>query len=125
MPNLPFSEFGSQSNTNSKSTKSTVFRIGTNQTHPKCAHYFVVMFEVTSADQRTQGNKLLKVISIALSVKRTKFCHSLLHRNRKSHCQRKDDHFSSTRRLASVDQQVRSFVLFFLDSMYVYFDMYN
>ena len=29
-----FSELGSQSNTNSKSTKSSVFRIGTNQTHP-------------------------------------------------------------------------------------------
>ena len=32
--NLPFSEFGSQSNTNSEFAKSTVFRIGTNQTHP-------------------------------------------------------------------------------------------
>ena len=34
LPNLPFSELGSQSNTNSESSKSTVFRIGTNQTHP-------------------------------------------------------------------------------------------
>ena len=33
MPNLLFSEFGSQSNMNSESAKSTVFRIGTNQTH--------------------------------------------------------------------------------------------
>ena len=39
-----FSEFGSQSNTNSESSKSTVFRIGTNQTHPNlslAAHRFV------------------------------------------------------------------------------------
>ena len=34
LPNLPFSELVSQSNTNSESSKSTVFRIGTNQTHP-------------------------------------------------------------------------------------------
>ena len=33
--NLPFSEFGSQSNTNSECSKSTVFKIGTNQTQPK------------------------------------------------------------------------------------------
>ena len=33
LPNLPFSEFGSYSNTNPESSKSTVFRIGTNQTH--------------------------------------------------------------------------------------------
>ena len=32
-----FSEFRSQSNTNSKSTKSTVFRICTSQTHPICS----------------------------------------------------------------------------------------
>ena len=35
LPNLPFSELCSQSNTNSESSKSTIFRIGTNQTHPK------------------------------------------------------------------------------------------
>ena len=34
LPNLPLSELGSPSNTNSESSKSTVFRIGTNQTHP-------------------------------------------------------------------------------------------
>ena len=33
-PKLPFSESENQSNTNSGSTKSTVFRIGTNQIHP-------------------------------------------------------------------------------------------
>ena len=32
--NLPFSDFRSQSNTNDESTRSTDFRIGTNQTHP-------------------------------------------------------------------------------------------
>ena len=31
---LPFSEFGSQSDTNSEHTNSTVFRIDTNQAHP-------------------------------------------------------------------------------------------
>ena len=36
LPNLPFSELRSQSNTNSESCKPTVFRIGTNQTHPMC-----------------------------------------------------------------------------------------
>ena len=35
LPNLLFLEFGSQSNTNCESSKSTVFRIGTNQTHPR------------------------------------------------------------------------------------------
>ena len=35
MPNLSFSEFGSQSSTNSESMMSAAFRIGTNQTHPK------------------------------------------------------------------------------------------
>ena len=35
LPKLPFSKLGSQSNTNFESSKSTVFRIGTNQTHPK------------------------------------------------------------------------------------------
>ena len=34
-PNLPFSELGSQSNTNSESSKPTVLRVGTNQTQPK------------------------------------------------------------------------------------------
>ena len=34
LPNLPFSECGSQSNTNSESSKSTVFRVGANQTRP-------------------------------------------------------------------------------------------
>ena len=34
LPNEPFSELGSQSNTNSESSKSTVFRIGNNQTQP-------------------------------------------------------------------------------------------
>ena len=35
LPNMRFSELGSQSNTNSESSKPTVFRIGSNQTHPK------------------------------------------------------------------------------------------
>ena len=35
LPNLPFSELGSQSNTNFESAKSIVLRIGINQTHPK------------------------------------------------------------------------------------------
>ena len=35
LQNLPFSEFGSKSNANCESPKSTIFRIGTNQTHPK------------------------------------------------------------------------------------------
>ena len=34
LPNLLYSEFRRQSNTNSESSKSTVFRIVTNQTHP-------------------------------------------------------------------------------------------
>ena len=38
LPNLPFSEFGSQSNTNSESTKATVPRIDVNQTHPKTVY---------------------------------------------------------------------------------------
>ena len=36
LANLPFEAFWSQSNTNSNSTKSTVFIIGTDQTHPYC-----------------------------------------------------------------------------------------
>ena len=35
LPTLPFSSFGTQSNTDSESTKSAVFRIGTNQTRAK------------------------------------------------------------------------------------------
>ena len=35
LPSLSLSESGSQSNTNSMSIESAVFRIGTNQTHPK------------------------------------------------------------------------------------------
>ena len=41
LPNLPFSELESQSNTNSESSKSTVFRIGTNQPHPYFASSIV------------------------------------------------------------------------------------
>ena len=35
LPNLPFSGLGNQSNANSESTKSIVFRLGINKTHPK------------------------------------------------------------------------------------------
>ena len=37
LPNLPFLELGSQSNGNSEFSKPTLFRIGTNQTHPRSA----------------------------------------------------------------------------------------
>ena len=51
-----FSEFGSQSNTNSGSSKSTVFRIGTNQTHPKITPNFC------DVPQSHRRNRLLRFV---------------------------------------------------------------
>ena len=44
LPNQSFLEFGSRSNTNSESTRSTVFSIGANQTHSKCGTdgYYII-----------------------------------------------------------------------------------
>ena len=55
LPNLAFSELRSQSNTNSESTKSTIFRIYINQRQPRiiisllpfCANVFVTKIDTT------------------------------------------------------------------------------